>query len=114
MFWLFIFIILADPTRVTLTQNFSAIRASDVGRLDGKVVRFVVDRTSRVDGVMFDADGPDDLHRTVWLREEQEVGWRVVVEGRLRVIRHGPSPDGVFPSFIELRIEDARINGRPI
>lgn len=103
----------AEPTaRADLAARFAAIRADQAHALDGKRVTLRVGRDSRAEGldgeVAFDAAGDDDLHRTVritgddWLRVDR-LPRRLVVEGRLRVVRHR--------GFVELRLTDARVVG---
>ncbi len=57
--------------------------------------------------VGYDCVGPQEDLRTVWLFPGQSVRPVTVVEGVLRLVWHGPSKDGVFPGFWEMRVTDA-------
>jgi hypothetical protein len=114
MLCLILSLIASDPSsRAIMVRDFATIRAEDIFRLDGRSVVLRLERDSRTeeqDGfLVFDCDGPGDLHRTCWLLSGQKVGTRMTVTGTLHVIRHAPSRDGLYPAFTELRLTNGRV-----
>jgi hypothetical protein len=116
MLTLILALVALDPSsRAVLARDFAKIPAADALSLDGRAVVLRLERDSLTEEdegiVSFDCDGPDDLHRTCCLLPGEKVGTQMTVAGRLRVIRHGRSRDGLFPAFLELRLTDGRVLG---
>jgi hypothetical protein len=114
---LLLLLVAAEPSgRAYHVRNFAAFSPDGLGVLDGKrvVVRLERDSLAEVQAgrLAFDCAGPnpdDGLHRTCHLIAGERVGWVMVVAGRLRVIRHAASADGLFPAFTEVRLEGGRV-----
>lgn len=117
MLLLILTLIPLDPSsRVVVVRDFATLTTSDAFKLDGRQVVLRLERDSLTDErdgfLVFDCAGPNDLHRTCWLRSSEKVGTRLTVTGTLRVIRHPPSRDGLFPAFIEIRLVNVCVDER--
>jgi hypothetical protein len=113
-------IIAAQPDTAAIRVRLDKITLKDAEQLNGRfvVAQLPVAKPSYTWGegknlvTVIGTDGPGAAERTAVLRGDRlhdaDLGAKVVVMGRLRVIRHPPSVIGgkKFAGFTEIRIEE--------